>query len=219
MKVVVLLSGGMDSTVLLYHMLEMYGKGNVSTLSVLYGQRHRRELDAAWRIANDLIIPHKLVPLEGLQHVLRSALTSKEIDVPEGHYAAETMKATVVPMRNPIFLSVAVGHAWSIGAKLVATAIHAGDHAIYPDCRPEFLAAFNAMAQTASDGFVQPRVIAPFIEISKTEIAKIGHNLGVPWAQTWSCYKGQDKHCGVCGTCVERKEALAEVGDPTEYAA
>ncbi len=217
MKTVVLLSGGMDSATLLYHMIQEQGVANVSTLSVLYGQRHRRELDHAWQLANNLIVPHTLVPLDGLQHVLRSALTSDDIPVPEGHYAAESMKATVVPMRNAIFLSVAVGYAWSIGAEQVATAIHAGDHAIYPDCRPEFLDAFNAMTKTASDGFGSPRVVAPFVNISKTDIAKLGQTLGVPWELTWSCYKGECKHCGVCGTCVERREALAEVGDPTVY--
>ena len=217
MKTVVLLSGGMDSATLLYQMIKAHGADNVSTLSVLYGQRHRRELDYAWRLASELIVPHTLVPLDGLQHVLRSALTSKDIEVPEGHYAAESMKATVVPMRNAIFLSVAVGHAWSIGAEQVATAIHAGDHAIYPDCRPEFLEAFNAMVKTASDGFTTPQVVAPFVHISKTAIAMLGHTLGVPWDLTWSCYKGGEVHCGVCGTCVERREALAEVGDPTVY--
>ncbi|MFA6315609.1 MAG: 7-cyano-7-deazaguanine synthase QueC [Candidatus Paceibacterota bacterium] len=219
MKVVVLLSGGMDSATLLYKMIKEHSAANVSTLSVSYGQRHRRELEFAWRLASDLVIPHQIVPLDGLQHVLRSALTSGDIAVPEGHYAAESMKATVVPMRNAIFLSVAVGHAWSIGAERVATAIHAGDHAIYPDCRPEFLDAFNVMVKTASDGFVQPQVTAPFVHISKTEIAKLGQTLGVPWALTWSCYKGGEKHCGVCGTCVERRESLATVGDPTEYTA
>lgn len=219
MKVVVLLSGGMDSATLLYQMIQQYGTNNVSTMSVLYGQRHSRELDYAWQLANNLIVPHILVPLDGLQHVLRSALTSDDIPVPEGHYAAESMKATVVPMRNVIFLSVAVGHAWSIGAEQVATAIHAGDHAIYPDCRPEFLESFNAMVKTASDGFVTPQVVAPFVHISKTEIAKLGRTLGVPWELTWSCYKGGEIHCGVCGTCTERREALAEVGDPTVYQA
>ena len=218
MKTVVLLSGGMDSATLLYKMVEEHGTENVSALGVSYGQRHKKELEAAWRLANGLAIHYQIVPLDGLQHVLRSALTSADVPVPEGHYAAESMKATVVPMRNAIFLSVAVGHAWSIGAERVATAIHAGDHQIYPDCRPEFLDAFNAMVKTASDGFVQPLVVAPFVHISKTEIAKIGQTLGVPWALTWSCYKGGETHCGVCGTCVERREALAEVGDTTTYA-
>ena len=215
MKTVVLLSGGMDSATLLYQELN---KGHeVSALGIGYGQRHRRELESAYNLAQRLGVPYQIVPLDGLRFVLTSALTSGDIPVPEGHYAAESMKATVVPMRNAIFLSVAVGHAWSIGAEQVATAIHAGDHAIYPDCRPEFLDAFNAMVKTASDGFVRPQVVAPFVTISKTEIAKIGQTLGVPWELTWSCYKGGERHCGVCGTCVERHEALALVGDPTEY--
>ncbi len=210
MKTVVLLSGGMDSATLLYKTIA--DGHDVSALGISYGQRHRRELESAYNLAHRIGVPYQIVPLDGLQHVLRSALTSDDIPVPEGHYAAESMKATVVPMRNAIFLSVAVGHAWSIGAEQVATAIHAGDHAIYPDCRPEFLDAFNTMVKTASDGFVTPQVVAPFVHISKTEIAKIGHTLGVPWELTWSCYKGDCKHCGVCGTCVERREALADDG-------
>lgn len=216
MRTVVLLSGGMDSATLLYK-IKSEG-GDVSALGVSYGQRHRKELESAYNLTRRLGVSYRLVPLDGLQHVLRSALTSSEIAVPEGHYESESMRATVVPMRNAIFLSVAVGHAWSIGAEQVATAIHAGDHQIYPDCRPQFLDAFNAMVKTASDGFLQPQVVAPFVNISKTDIAKIGQTLGVPWELTWSCYKGGEKHCGKCGTCTERRESLAAVGDPTEYA-
>jgi 7-cyano-7-deazaguanine synthase len=217
MKVLVLLSGGMDSATLLYSMIKEHGIENVSTLGISYGQRHRRELNSAQSLSGRTGVPYQIASLDGLKTVLTSALTSNHIPIPEGHYEAESMKATVVPMRNAIFLSVAVGHAWSTGYDLVATAIHAGDHAIYPDCRPEFLKAFNVMSLTASDGFLQPKVIAPFVNISKTEIARIGHELGVPWELTWSCYRGGPQHCGVCGTCVERREALAVVDDPTKY--
>ncbi len=217
MKTVVLLSGGMDSATLLYQCAALGDE--VSALGVFYGQRHRRELESAYDLTRCLGVSYHVVPLDGLQHVLRSAMTSGGTAVPDGHYEAESMKATVVPMRNAIFLSVAVGYAWSIGADRVVTAVHAGDHAIYPDCRPEFIQAFNTMARAASDGFQQVLVEAPFVGLSKTDIARLGEKYGVPWARTWSCYKGGEKHCGVCGTCTERREALATVGDPTEYLA
>lgn len=219
MKAIVLASGGMDSATLLYRYVKEYGASEVKALAFHYGQRHMTELESSWRLCQRLGVEHSLVPIDGVKPFLRSALTSPDIDVPEGHYEAETMKATVVPMRNALFLTVAIGHAWSIGADIVATAIHAGDHAIYPDCRPEFLNAFNEMVRVSSEGFHTPRVEAPFVTMSKTDIAHLGHDLGVPWELTWSCYKGGCTHCGKCGTCVERREALAEVGDPTLYAA
>jgi 7-cyano-7-deazaguanine synthase len=216
-KTIVLLSGGMDSAALLYQCVAQDGKDEVAALGVSYGQRHHCELKAAWGIANRIGVRYTIVPLDGLGALLSSALTTASVSVPEGHYEAENMKSTVVPMRNAIFLSVACGYAWSLGAKRVVTAVHAGDHAIYPDCRPEFVGAFNAMARRAMQGFAEVEVEAPFAYMTKTEIAKTGHKLGVPWELTWSCYKGLERHCGVCGTCVERREALASVGDPTEY--
>lgn len=216
MKTVILLSGGMDSATLLH---KCYSEGDaVVGLGVSYGQRHHKELQAAYNLCHDLAVPYVLAPLDGLQHLLVSALTTPAITVPDGHYQSETMKATVVPMRNAIFLSVAAGYAWSVGADRVGIAIHTGDYAIYPDCRPEFLADFNAMIRSASEGFISPYIHAPFINISKRKIADLGETLRVPWDMTWSCYKGGPIHCGVCGTCVERREALAEWNDPTEYA-
>ncbi|MEN6605873.1 MAG: 7-cyano-7-deazaguanine synthase QueC [Bryobacteraceae bacterium] len=217
MKTIVLLSGGMDSATLLYQCIQEDGKDNVLALAMFYGQRHRCELNAAYNIAKRAGVHYTIVPLDGLRVLLSSALTSDGLVVPEGHYEAESMKSTVVPMRNAIFLSVASGYAWSLGAKRVATAVHAGDHAIYPDCRPAFILAFNMMARQAMQGFADVEIDAPFVHLTKAEIAKVGHELGVPWELTWSCYKGLEKHCGVCGTCVERREALALVGDPTEY--
>ncbi len=217
MRTVILLSGGMDSATLLH---KLYNDGDaVVGLGVAYGQRHHKELQAAYNLCHDLAVQYTLAPLDGLQHLLSSALTNDNIPVPEGHYQAESMKSTVVPMRNAIMLSVAVGYAWSTGADRVATAIHAGDHAIYPDCRPQFLAAFGEMVHQASQGFRRVEVVAPFIYMDKRDIAEVGHRLHVPWEMTWSCYKGEMFHCGVCGTCVERREALAEFGDPTEYQA
>jgi len=143
--------------------------------------------------------------------------------VPEGHYAAESMKATVVPNRNMIMLSIAAGVALANGYERIATAVHAGDHAIYPDCRPEFIDDMGACLETATEGFWGPHeespLYAPYINKSKADIVRIGDGVGVDWTKTWSCYVGEESHCGRCGTCVERKEAfrLAGVEDPTPY--
>ena len=152
-----------------------------------------------------------------------SALTDAGVDVPEGHYTDASMAATVVPNRNAIMLSIAVGVAVSRGAGAVATAVHAGDHAIYPDCRPAFIEAIEREARIANEGFIADgfQVQAPFLLLRKDEIVRRGAALGVPFEETWSCYLGEDLHCGRCGTCVERREAfeLAAVPDPTRYAA
>jgi 7-cyano-7-deazaguanine synthase len=214
-KVVILLSGGMDSSTLAYE--AVHAGEEVHTLGIAYGQRHIRELAAAVDIASKLGVSHQAVDLGGLRVLLASALTRDDREVPEGHYEAESMRDTVVPMRNAIFLSIAVGYAWSLGAEVVRTAIHAGDHAIYPDCRPEFLRAFNAMTRAASEGFVTPQVEAPYLVLTKAQIAERGQRVGVPWEATWSCYNGRSRHCGRCGTCVERREALGPLGDPTLY--
>lgn len=127
------------------------------------------------------------------------------------------MKSTVVPFRNAIMLSVAVGLAESRGLQSVFIANHAGDHAIYPDCRPEFVEAMGRATEAGTyDGI---RVLAPYTNITKTDIARRGKELGIDYTETWSCYKGGQKHCGKCGTCTERREALAEAGieDHTEY--
>jgi 7-cyano-7-deazaguanine synthase len=217
-KVVAIYSGGMDSTVLLYH-LRSQGY-DVMALSVDYGQRHRKELDSARSICHMTGIPHEVADLRGITHLLKgSSLTDSEIDVPDGHYAEESMKATVVPNRNMIMLSVAIGYAISLGAQFIAYGAHAGDHTIYPDCRPEFAAAINTAALLAD--WHQVELLRPFIRMTKTEIAKRGAELNVPFELTWSCYKGGERHCGGCGTCVERAEAfnLAGLQDPTEYEA
>lgn len=215
-KVVVIYSGGMDSTVLLYH-LRSQGY-DVRALSVDYGQRHRNELNSARSICRMTGIPHEVADLRGITHLLKgSSLTDLEVEVPEGHYAEESMKATVVPNRNMIMLSVAIGYAISLKAQFVAYGAHAGDHTIYPDCRPEFAAAINTAALLAD--WHQIELLHPFIRLTKAEIAKRGAELKVPFELTWSCYKGDVRHCGLCGTCVERAEAftLAGLQDPTEY--
>ncbi|MGW3855760.1 7-cyano-7-deazaguanine synthase QueC [Micromonospora arida] len=219
--VVVIVSGGMDSTVLAYA-LQQAGS-TVTLLSCDYGQRHRRELDYAARTAEALHMPHVVVDLTGIVGVLTgSALTDAQVDVPDGHYTDASMRATVVPNRNAIMLDVAVARAVSAGADAVAFGAHAGDHPIYPDCRPAFLAAYESAVRLANEGFLPAgfRVVAPFIDCSKADIARLGDTIGVQFADTWSCYKGGERHCGTCGTCVERREAFAVAGvtDPTEYA-
>lgn len=218
-KAVVVLSGGMDSTALAYL---LHNSNDIIAVSFNYGQRHAKELQFAAITAGLLNAEHKVINMSFMADLLHgSALTSNGGDVPEGHYADDNMKATVVPNRNMIMLSIAVGIAVAEGANFVATGVHAGDHPVYPDCRPEFIEYLSQTAVQATLGFapVNFQVIAPFVNIGKDEIVKIGQSDHVPWVNTWSCYKGGEIHCGKCGTCVERKEAfrLAEVFDPTEY--
>ncbi len=217
-KAVVVLSGGLDSSVLAYDVARTH---TVLALSIDYGQRHRKELIAAWHVAQTLGCHQEVVDLSGLREIMRGSALTDDIPVPHGHYAAPSMAQTVVPNRNAILLSVATAWAVAEGAELVATGIHAGDHPIYSDCRPEFLARFQAMTDAATEGYANPpvRFHAPFVGRTKADIVALGARLGVPFALTWSCYEGGDLHCGLCGTCVERREAfgLAGVVDPTEY--
>ncbi len=219
-KAVVIVSGGMDS-VTLAHYLKAEG-WELSLLSFDYGQRHGKELEFARRCAERLGAPWHRVDLSGLQALLPgSSLTDPGLEVPEGHYAADNMKVTVVPNRNAIMLSCAWGHAVAIGAQAVAFGAHAGDHFIYPDCRPEFHRALQGAFQVGNEGFGDPDLylLAPFLHLSKADIAARAAQLRVPIEETWSCYKGGEHHCGKCGTCVERIEALfvAGVEDPTVY--
>ncbi|MFZ6003292.1 MAG: 7-cyano-7-deazaguanine synthase QueC [Actinomycetota bacterium] len=218
--VVTTLSGGLDS-VTLAHSLAADGHQLVA-LSFDYGQRHAKEIDFAARCARRLGSDHRVIDLRSVGSLLSgSALTDDRVDVPEGHYTDRSMAATVVPNRNAIMLSVAVGVAVARGAEAVATAVHAGDHPIYPDCRPAFIEAIEHEARVANEGFIKPdfEVRAPFLHLGKDDIVRIGAALGVPFEETWSCYVGGDHHCGRCGTCVERREAfdLAGVADPTSY--
>jgi 7-cyano-7-deazaguanine synthase len=219
-KAVAIVSGGMDS-VTLAHMLHHEGYA-MTLLSFDYGQRHVKELEYAHRCAVRLAAEHRIIDLSSYGRQLRgSALTDSTVEVPDGHYAADSMKSTVVPNRNAIMLALAYGIAVAEYAEVVATGVHAGDHHIYPDCRPGFIEAFDAMQRQAVEGFGHPglRLDAPFVDKSKTDIALIGKDLGVPFEETWSCYKGGATHCGTCGTCVERQEALRDAGvtDPTVY--
>lgn len=217
---VVIISGGMDS-VTLAHALHAEGY-TLSCLSFDYGQRHKKELDFALRCAQRLDAKHAIVDLSSLSTLLKgSALTDDRVEVPEGHYAAPNMALTVVPNRNAIMLAIAYGVAVAEQAEIVAIGVHAGDHFIYPDCRPQFTQAFDAMQRCAVEGFghANLHLHTPFIAMTKHDIAALGARLAVPFEETWSCYKGGLLHCGKCGTCYERKEAfeLAGVVDPTEY--
>ena len=215
-KAVILLSGGMDSTVLLYYMLSE--NWQCHALSIHYGQRHSRELAAARAIANKVRVPHIECDLGQIRGLLRGSSQTDAVPVPEGHYEDPVMRLTVVPNRNMILLSVAAATAIGIGAKVVAYAAHTGDHAVYPDCRPEFIKALGTALRLChyDDGV---RLMSPFVNKSKADIARIGAGLAVPFELTYSCYQGQAKHCGKCGTCVERREAfqLSGISDPTEY--
>lgn len=217
MKTVLIYSGGLDSTVLLYQ-LKAAGH-DLHALSIDYGQRHRCELTAAEAICKQADIPHRIADLASVQWLLAgSSLTSHEIEVAEGHYTEDGMKTTVVPNRNMILLALATGYALSIKANRVAYAAHSGDHAIYPDCRDNFA---DAMGHAMHLCDWQPvELLRPFIGHSKAEIVAMGASLNVPFAMTWSCYKGGKYHCGRCGTCIERREAfyLAGIKDPTAYA-
>lgn len=215
-KVVEILSGGMDSTTLLY---SLRAEGHaVYCLGVNYNQRHSKELDHAREICRQLKVDFKIADLSGLSEFLKgSSQSDRSVEVPEGHYAAENMKLTVVPNRNMLMLAVATSWAISIGAKAVAYAAHAGDHAIYPDCRFPFI---DAMQDALMRCHFEPlQLLTPFCYMTKADIARKGYDLGVPFELTWSCYKGLDRHCGKCGTCVERREAfeLSGIPDPTDY--
>jgi 7-cyano-7-deazaguanine synthase len=220
MRVVTTLSGGLDS-VTLAHVLADEGHELIA-LSYDYGQRHAKEIGCATRCAQRLGAEHHVVDLRSVGALLSgSALTDASVEVPEGHYTDASMASTVVANRNAILLSVAVGVAVAREAQAVATAVHAGDHTVYPDCRPEFIAAVEHEARVANEGFVDRgfRVLAPFLAVGKDEIVRRGAAVGVPFADTWSCYVGGEEHCGRCGTCVERIEAFdrAGVDDPTAY--
>ena len=218
MKTVLVYSGGLDSTVLLYHLLA--AGDTVSTLAVNYGQRHSKELERARQITDLLGVEHREIDLTSINQLLGgSSLTDQAISIPHGHYEEDNMKSTVVPNRNMILLSLAAGWAISQKADCVSYAAHSGDHAIYPDCREEFADALDKAIQLAD--WQEVYLNRPFVDLTKADIAKRGAELGVPFELTWSCYEGQDLHCGRCGTCIERREAfhLAGVGDPTPYAA
>lgn len=218
MKTVVVCSGGLDSVTLAHLVADT--RELTRLVSFDYGQRHAKELEFAVRAATRLGVPHDVIDMRGIGAVLTgSALTQDDVDVPDGHYAEDTMRITVVPNRNAIMLTVAYGIAAAHGDNAVATAVHGGDHFIYPDCRPEFTRAFEVMQNHALDGYADVSLFTPFVDIPKADIVTIGARHNVPFGETWSCYKGGANHCGRCSTCVERREAFAIAGvdDPTTY--
>jgi len=215
---VAIVSGGLDSITMLYKLLFQDNR-RPFVLSFDYGQRHVREISAAGEVCNLLGIEQRVFDFTDFGWITElsgSALVDDTVVVPEGHYAAETMKATVVPNRNMAMISIAAAFCISIKGDYVATAIHSGDHAIYPDCRPGFIQAMRSAIRIANEGFVHPNfhIYTPFILQSKTDIATLAQVLAVPIEKTWSCYNGREQHCGRCGTCVERQEALHNAGVP-----
>lgn len=216
MKVCVLLSGGMDSVTVFYEALASHDV--TACLSFDYGSKHNaREIPFAKLHADRHGIAHHVISLDFINRLFKSDLLKSGGDIPEGHYAEQSMKQTVVPFRNGIMLSIAAGFTESIGGEAVVIAAHAGDHAIYPDCREPFM---QAMAAAMGQGtYANIRLLRPFIAMDKAAIARRGAELGIDFAETWSCYKGGKIHCGTCGTCVERREAflLAGLPDPTAY--
>ena len=216
MDAVIVLSGGMDSAVLLAHELSL-GTA-VAALSFDYGSKHNPcELPMAREMCARLGVSHKVVGLPFINELFASSLLQSGEAIPEGTYDVDTMKSTVVPFRNGILIAIAVGYAESIGASRVLIGSHSGDHHIYPDCRPEFNTAIDEAARLGTDDAV--RVAFPFAAMDKRKVGDLGRTLGVDFARTWTCYKGGQTHCGVCGACDERKFALRhDQGlDPTRY--
>lgn len=214
-KVVVIYSGGMDSFTVLNRALKD-GK-EVYALSFDYGQRHVKELECASQVCYGLGVHHKVIDISAINQLLAGSSLTDDIDIPEGHYEAENMKSTIVPNRNMILLSLAVGYAVSVGAEQVYYGAHSGDHAIYPDCRPEFVMKMNDVCQIANYESVE--IFSPYLNVNKTAILADGISMNLDYSNTWTCYNGREKACGKCGACQERLEAFEENGltDPIDY--
>ncbi|MFB9885536.1 7-cyano-7-deazaguanine synthase QueC [Balneatrix alpica] len=214
-KAVVIYSGGMDSFTVLHKALaagyELY------PLSFHYGQRHAKELDVAAAVCQQLGLPHKVVDIRAINTLLAGSSLTDDIEIPQGHYADDNMKSTVVPNRNMILLSLAIGYAVSIGARKVFYGAHSGDHSIYPDCRPEFVQKMNAVSLIAN--YEPVEVVSPYLSQSKIDILRDGLAMGLDYSQTWTCYNGRERACGKCGACHERLEAfsLNQAQDPLPY--
>ena len=217
MKTLVICSGGLDSVSLAHKIAAE--QTLTGLISFDYGQRHKKELDFAQACARRLEVPHQIIDISAIGASLTGSALTDNVAVPDGHYAEETMKITVVPNRNAIMLAIAFGIAAAQKAEAVALAVHGGDHFIYPDCRPGFIDAFQTMQNHALEGYADIKLLAPYVHCSKSDIVVDGAKYRTPFAATWSCYKGGEQHCGRCGTCVERREAfhLAGIEDPTPY--
>lgn len=215
-KAVVIYSGGMDSfTILNKAKQEGY---ELYPLTFNYGQKHSKEVSYAQRVCEELDLPHKVIDITAINQLLQSSsLTASDKHIPEGHYEDSNMVSTVVPNRNMILLSLAIGYAVDISASKVFYGAHSGDHAIYPDCRPEFVHAMNAVAQIANYEAVE--IVTPYLNTDKIGILKDGLSMNLDYGKTWTCYNGRELACGKCGSCVERLEAFTEnqQQDPLEY--
>lgn len=215
-KVVVIYSGGMDSYTVLHKAIQQGLTPYALTFD--YGQRHIKEIDVAKEVCQELGVNHKIIDISAINQLIGgSSLTDSSIDVALGHYQEESMKSTVVPNRNMILLSLAIGYAVSIGAEQVYYGAHSGDHAIYPDCRPEFVEKMNDVAAIAN--YEKTEIFSPYLNSNKIGILKDGLAMGLDYSKTWTCYNGREKACGQCGSCVERLEAFAKNGitDPIQY--
>ncbi|GAB3475568.1 7-cyano-7-deazaguanine synthase QueC [Marinomonas epiphytica] len=214
-KAVVVYSGGMDSFTVLHKAL---ADGlDVHALSFNYGQKHSKELDVASRVCAMHNIPHKVVDITSITSLMSGSSLTDDIDIPEGHYESENMQSTVVPNRNMVLLSMAIAYAVSLEAEQVHYGAHSGDHHIYPDCRPEFVEAMNAVSKIANYQAVE--IVTPFLQSDKAQILASGLAMGLDYQHTWTCYNGREQACGKCGACDERLEAFAVLNkkDPLKY--
>ena len=214
-KVVVVFSGGMDSYTVLHKALR--DGFEVFPLTFDYGQKHNKEIEYARRACAALGVSHKIVDITAVNQLLAGSSLTSDIDMPEGHYSDVNMKSTVVPNRNMILLSLAVGYAVSINAQKVFYGAHSGDHEIYPDCRPEFVEKMNSVCAIANYESVE--IVTPYLALNKIGILREGLGMGLNYGYTWTCYNGREKACGKCGSCAERLEAFAEnqICDPLDY--
>ena len=214
-RAVVVYSGGMDSFTVLNTAVQQGLE--VHAISFNYGQKHSKELLVAAEVCKELNIPHKVVDITAINSLMANSSLTGDAEIPEGHYESDNMKSTVVPNRNMVLLSMAIAYAVSLEAGKVFYGAHSGDHHIYPDCRPEFVEAMNAVAKIANYQSVE--IVTPFLHSSKGEILKTGLAMNLDYGKTWTCYNGREKSCGKCGACNERLEAFAEQGaqDPLTY--
>lgn len=217
-KAVLIYSGGMDSFTLLHHILASgLARSDIATLTFNYGQKHVKEVEYAKHVCAELGIEHKVVDISAINSLLGGSSLTDDIAIPEGHYEADNMKSTVVPNRNMILLSLAIAYAVSLEADTVYYGAHSGDHAIYPDCRPEFVQKMDEVSRIAN--FQPVAISTPFVDMSKIDILARGMDLGLDYTHTWTCYNGREKACGKCGACVERLEAFRsnQQVDPIPY--
>ncbi|MAD45684.1 MAG: 7-cyano-7-deazaguanine synthase QueC [Oceanospirillaceae bacterium] len=214
-KAVVIYSGGMDSFTILNKAVR---EGlEVFALTFNYGQKHSKEIEYAERVCEELGINHRIIDITAINQLIHNSSLTSDTEIPEGHYADDNMKSTMVPNRNMILLSLAIGYAVDIGAGKVYYGAHSGDHAIYPDCRPEFVHAMNDVAKIAN--YEPVEIVTPYLTGDKISILKDGLAMGLDYGKSWTCYNGREKACGKCGSCVERLEAFEKnhTTDPLPY--